>query len=158
MHTWCALRVEGDGQGCPCDAFARAFHALWKEIKVLIIESSTETTFSPKTIEAPPRAHFGTATRIKGIVPLTAGRLSAACVIRFSSIKTDVVPGIASHPEQRVLSLARVPGGLTPLWTLPAELAVDQAGVLPVVAVQGALVLLVYSAEFVLKPAIWRLT
>jgi hypothetical protein len=74
VHTRCALGVKGDGQGCPCDAFARAFHALWKEIGALIRASNTKTTFSPKSIEALAQAQFGTATKIKECVPLTAGR------------------------------------------------------------------------------------
>ena len=102
VHAWYALGVEGDGQGCPCDAFARAFHISWKEIKVLIIDSNTKTTSAPEAIEVLARTQFGTATKITGIGPLTAGRLNTVYVIRLSNIKPDVVLGIAPHLERRV--------------------------------------------------------
>jgi len=104
VHAWYALGVEGDGQGCPCDAFARAFHISWKEIKVLIIDSNTKTTSAPEAIEVLARTQFGNATKTKEIAPRTAGWFNTAYAIHFSNIKPDVVPRIAPHLEQRVLT------------------------------------------------------
>ncbi|MFP3896682.1 MAG: MFS transporter [Anaerolineales bacterium] len=57
----------------------------------------------------------------------------------------------------RVMSIAMMEWGLTPLGTVPAGAAVDYVGVPPVIIVQGISMILLFAAVAFFQPKIWRL-
>lgn len=57
----------------------------------------------------------------------------------------------------RVLSVYMMLWGLTPLGSLPAGLVTDQVGIVPVLAVQGLVVVAAYVAILLLRPSMKRL-
>ncbi|MFO7916580.1 MAG: MFS transporter [Anaerolineae bacterium] len=57
----------------------------------------------------------------------------------------------------RVMSVAMMEWGLTPLGTLPAGAVADYVGVPPVVIVQGMFMIMLFAAVAFFQPKIWRL-
>jgi aminoglycoside phosphotransferase (APT) family kinase protein len=68
------------------------------------MDSKTKTTLTTEQITALVKNQFGSGTRVREIVPLTAGMFNTAYGISFENLKPTVVMRIAPHPKQPVLS------------------------------------------------------